>query len=66
MTATRTASVLVIGFLDHPFQPGDGSVRPVAMQQTLDRLKTVSDALHLDLPVLCDEAGHALAGGTGG
>jgi len=66
VTAMLTASVLVIGFLDHPFQPGDGSIRPEAMQESLDRIQIASTSLHLQLPELCDENGQALPAGGGG
>jgi hypothetical protein len=57
VAAMLTASVLVISFLDHPYHPGAGSIRPVAMQQTLDRMQTAATAIHLDIPNLCDDSG---------
>ena len=66
VTAMLTASFLVISFLDHPYHPGSGSIQPVAMQRSLDRMQSAADVLHLDLPALCDDAGQATPPRSGG
>jgi hypothetical protein len=59
VVATMTAILLVIGFLDNPYRPGLGSLRPVAMERTLKILdqerRIVGDAT----PTPCDERGRA-------
>jgi hypothetical protein len=66
VTAMLAASILVVRFLDQPYRPGTGSIRPVAMQETLDRLDLATRALHLSLPAVCDATGRPIPTGAGG
>ena len=57
VVAVMTATILLIRFLDNPYRPGVGSLKPVAMQRTLRLLdqerRIVGDAT----PVPCDARG---------
>jgi hypothetical protein len=60
VVAAVTSILLVIAFLDHPFQSGVGSLRPVAMQRTLRVLATEQRLLgRAAAPVPCDADGRA-------
>lgn len=61
VTAMLVAGLLVIRFLDFPFHPGSGSLRPVAMEESLVQIDQASELLGLDLPDLCDSDGVARA-----
>jgi hypothetical protein len=60
VTAILVASLLVVRFLDHPYEPGSGSIRPTAMQENLDRIQTALDQVGVTLPELCDAEGEPL------
>ena len=57
VTATLTAGLLLIVFLDQPYNPGAGSLEPTAMEQTLGQMDQLVAALDLRLPELCDADG---------
>ena len=59
VVAAITSILLVIGFLDSPFHPGVGSLRPVAMQRTLRVLDNERRALGDTAPVPCDAHGRS-------
>ena len=64
--AMLTASLLVVRFLDHPYHPGSGSIKPTAMEQSLGKLDLAIKTLHLNLPTRCDDAGQAVPASPGG
>jgi hypothetical protein len=51
-------TLLLIRFLDDPFDPGLGALRPVAMERTLDVLDEYRSLVG-DTPLPCDERGRA-------
>jgi hypothetical protein len=57
VVAAVTSILLVIAFLDHPFRPGVGSLRPVAMQRTLRVLDQEQRLVGQPAPVPCDTKG---------
>lgn len=57
VTATLTAGLLLIVFLDQPYNPGSGGLKPTAMEQTLEQMDQLAVALELQLPPLCDVDG---------
>src|SRR3954452_10207320 len=57
VVAAITAILLVISFLDRPFRPGVGSLRPVAMQRALRVLEREQRALGQPAPAPCDARG---------
>jgi hypothetical protein len=65
VTMMIVSGMLVINFLDHPYNPGSGGLRPTAMNETLHHMDETIVALDLDLPELCDEAGQPPASGSG-
>ena len=54
------ATLLVIDALDHPYRPGLGAIRPVAMERTLDLIEQARTAVGDTSPVPCDADGTAL------
>jgi hypothetical protein len=60
VVAAITAILLVIDFLDSPFRPGVGSLRPVAMERTLRVLDQERRLLGHTSPVPCDAHGVAI------
>jgi hypothetical protein len=59
VTAMLVAGLLVVHFLDYPYNPGSGSLQPTAMQESLRNIDETAQFLELDLPDLCDESGIA-------
>ena len=60
VVAVITTTLLLIGFLDHPFRPGFGGLRPVAMERTL-RILDVQRRVVGDRGALpCDSGGGPL------
>jgi hypothetical protein len=53
------ATLLLIGFLNDPFQPGPGSLRPVAMERTLEILEEERRVVREDEQLPCDATGLA-------
>jgi ABC-type multidrug transport system fused ATPase/permease subunit len=51
--------MLLLHFLDNPFRPGIGSLRPVAMERTLRILDEELEVAEFDAPLPCDDAGLA-------
>jgi hypothetical protein len=52
-----TSTLLLLWFLDHPYQSGVGSLRPVAMERTIRILTQEAAAIHVKLRVPCDARG---------
>ncbi len=61
VVAVMAATILLIRFLDNPYRPGTGSLRPVAMQQTLRLLDQERRIVGDTTPIPCDARGHATA-----
>ncbi len=55
-----TAMLLLLGFLDHPFQTGVGGVRPVAMERTLRIIDEALELVDRRVTIPCDARGGAL------
>jgi hypothetical protein len=53
------ATLLLLRFLDDPFGPGVGALRPVAMERTLDILEEAQAAAGISVSIPCDERGVA-------
>ena len=58
VTAVMTATLLVLGALNSPFEEDLGGVRPVAMQRSLEILDEARSVLGIDDPLPCDEQGN--------
>jgi hypothetical protein len=57
VTAMLVAGLLVVRFLDHPYNPGSGSLQPTAMTEALRHLDETAARLEIALPPLCDDEG---------
>jgi hypothetical protein len=57
VVATMTAILLVISFLDNPYRPGLGSLRPGSMERTLQILDQERRIVGDSTPMPCDERG---------
>jgi hypothetical protein len=57
VVATMTTILLVIGFLDNPYRKGVGSLKPVAMQRTLQLLDQERRIVGDSTPMPCDQRG---------
>jgi hypothetical protein len=53
VTAIVTAGLLLVNFLDHPYDDHTGSIQPTEMRQTLSMI----DQAEAGLPARCDEEG---------
>ena len=53
VAAMVAASLVLVWFLDHPFEGGSGSVQPEEMERTIGEI----EAEHPDLAAPCDESG---------
>jgi hypothetical protein len=60
VTAVIVASLLVLSSLNRPYDPNVGGIRPAAMQRSLQIIGSARDALGLDEPLPCDDAGRPL------
>ena len=60
VTAVMVATLLVIAFLNHPYGPGVGSLKPTAMQRTLRILDQERAIVGDGTALPCDEQGRAL------
>ena len=60
VVATMTAILLVIGFLDNPYQRGLGSLQPDAMKRTLQILDQERRIVGDSTPIPCDEHGRPI------
>jgi len=56
-TTVVTVTLLAIVALDNPYHPGVGSLRPIAMERTLELLGQARAAVGDDAQVPCDEDG---------
>ena len=54
--------LLLLQFLDKPYQPGVGSLRPVAMERALRLMDQQLDIVGFDAPLPCDESGQPAQG----
>jgi hypothetical protein len=59
VVAVMAATLLVIGFLNNPYGPGLGSLRPTAMERTLRLLEQERRIVGDSTPTPCDETGRA-------
>jgi hypothetical protein len=59
VVAVITATLLLISFLDQPFQPGFGTLRPVAMERTLVTLEEARRVVGESGELPCDARGLA-------
>jgi hypothetical protein len=59
VVAVMVATLLVISFLNHPYRPGLGSLKPTAMQRTLRILDQERGIIGDRTPPPCDEQGLA-------
>ena len=59
VVAVMVATLLVINFLDNPYRPGLGSLKPTAMQGTLRILDQERRIVGGSTPTPCDEHGRA-------
>jgi hypothetical protein len=57
VVAVITTSLLLLRFLDSPFERGFGGLRPVAMERTLETLAQEMRVVRLNGPLPCDEQG---------
>lgn len=60
VTAILVAGLLLIIFLDQPYNPGSGSLKPTAMEETLTQIDSLSKSMEITMPELCDEKGKAI------
>lgn len=61
VTAMLVSGLLLIVFLDHPYSPGSGSLRPTAMEQSLEQMESLTKSMSIVMPNLCDENGKAIS-----
>ena len=61
VTVVMASTLLVIAFLDNPYDPGFGSLRPVAMERTLRILEQERRLAGDTGPLPCDGLGAAVA-----
>jgi hypothetical protein len=57
VVAVMAATLLVINFLDNPYRPGVGSLKPTSMERTLEVLDQERRAVGDATPSPCDEGG---------
>jgi Protein of unknown function (DUF4239) len=57
VTTMVVAGILVVRFLDRPYEGGSGSIRPTAMTMTLRRMEDESRAADMGAAQLCDDRG---------
>jgi hypothetical protein len=60
VTAVITTMLLLLSFLDSPFHPGVGGLRPVAMERSLEILENALPEVAPDTVAPCDEEGRPL------
>jgi hypothetical protein len=60
LAAMLAVSVLVIQFLNDPYMPGTGTLRPTAMQYVLTEIAGASRELRIHVRVPCDATGRPL------
>jgi hypothetical protein len=59
VVASMASILIVIGFLDNPYRPGVGSLKPGAMQRTLRVLEQERRIIGDTTPTPCDDRGRA-------
>jgi hypothetical protein len=64
VVVVMASTLLVISFLDDPYDPGLGSLEPVAMERTLRILDQERRIVGDTGPLPCDERGRAIATGA--
>lgn len=57
VTAVIVIMLLILAFLDRPFQTGVGGLRPVAMERTLAMADEALAAIEADIRIPCDDRG---------
>jgi hypothetical protein len=57
VTAVIVMTMFVLRVLDDPYHPGLGSLRPIAMERSLDALQQAREILVLGDPLPCDATG---------
>jgi hypothetical protein len=60
LAAMLAVSLLVIGFLNHPYSKGTGSIKPKEMQKALNELAAASAKLGIKPPIPCNASGRPL------
>ena len=60
IAAMLTISLLVIRFLNNPYTPGFGSLKPTEMQRVLGQIDRASQALGIKVKPPCDADGRPL------
>lgn len=58
VTAMLVAGLLLVLFLDQPYSPGSGSLKPTAMQRTLVQMDDLVTTMSIVMPEICDEQGN--------
>jgi vacuolar-type H+-ATPase subunit I/STV1 len=59
VTAMVVAGILVVWFLERPYENATGSIEPTAMTMTLERMEAESSASGTRARRLCDERGQS-------
>jgi hypothetical protein len=59
VTTMVVAGMLVVWFLDRPYNNASGSIKPTAMTMTLRQMEAAARASGMDAAPLCDEHGRA-------
>ena len=59
VVVTISSMLLLLWFLDNPYHPSVGGLRPVAMERTLEQLDLAARAIRLELAPPCDARGRA-------
>jgi hypothetical protein len=57
VVAVISAMLLLLNFLDNPYHPGVGSLKPVAMERTLRILDQALPRVNVQVDAPCDESG---------
>jgi hypothetical protein len=64
VAAIATATLLLVWFLDHPFEDAAGSIRPTEMETVLEVIDEESDAERIEVTPPCTESGDPLDAGA--
>ena len=60
IAAMLAISLLVIQFLNNPYSPGNGSLKPTDMTEVLGQMTAATKALGLHVVIPCDALGRPL------
>lgn len=60
VAAMATATLLLVWFLDHPFEDAAGSIRPIEMEAVLEVIDEESDAEGMEVTPPCTQSGDPL------